>query len=165
MKKLTTIALLFVCVVGSAQIKATTEEGLQVLLYSDGTWKSVKSEPKKEKIVSTEKLAEFETTHMSTSGFDTKIKNKIEVYGNKIVITIIPTKQQARMFKKTNQPLVSEMPYALEEIKYGEAVSYKYTDERVELLVNYKGVPKPSLVFKTKDSFTGATAVVTYFSL
>lgn len=115
-------------------------------------------------VFSQDVLESFETTHATTTGMTVKMKLKIEVFKDKLVLNYLD-KKTIKQMKKSNMDASIVFPYALEKKVNGNVVTYEFRNDTTFIQVIAKGNPTPSLVIKTKDDFTGNVTEQMYFSL
>lgn len=150
-----------------SQIEATTKDGKIVLLNVDGTWKYIGTQKKNDDNFKVEKVTEFETTHMSTYGSTTKMKAKITLFTDKLVIEHIYTEKMKKMLGDTAlQNTKVTYPYRFTKEEKNGILVYSYQDNSTRIIVTVSGPKiKPAVAVNAKDDFSGRKAEVIYFSL
>jgi hypothetical protein len=103
-----------------------------------------------------EKITEFTTTHSNFGTGNIKLPILFELYDNRLVLNYIDKEVIKQMVKIGQQP-TQIFSYQFTKEEYGENIIYKYEDKQIQIMVIWKGNPKPSVTIKSKDSFLGTT--------
>ncbi|WP_299626749.1 hypothetical protein [uncultured Tenacibaculum sp.] len=112
---------------------------------------------------SQEKISEFTTTHANTSMGVVKMDVMFKLYNNKLVLNYLDKNTGTTTEKSGMEPVLT-MPYVFSKESSEGSESYKYEDEKIQIMITLKENSKSSVSIKTKDNFSNKTTEQLYFS-
>ena len=111
-----------------------------------------------------EKLTEFTTTHVTSMGYNNKMKMKFQLFDDSLVMTVMD-KRAVKQMEKMGAPVVTTLPYSFEKTEAPNLVQYVYRDEAMEIRITQAYETPPTVIMRVKDSFSGQISEQLYFSM
>ncbi|MHA1815315.1 MAG: hypothetical protein ACTSX1_04865 [Candidatus Heimdallarchaeaceae archaeon] len=107
-------------------------------------------------------INEFETKNMLVMSQIVRPIYNFKVYNDSLVQTITGG-FSFKQYKKKNIPVKSVFIINLQDISQGDVLIYKFENNDKSIQITFKPNGKAIVLFRTKDSFSGAVSEIMYY--